>query len=48
MKMKAGGRDAQVLGLVTDKTLAGGKGTPERCKYCGEVGGHTGQCPVVS
>lgn len=36
------------LGLVT-KTVAGGNGIPEKpCPYCGLVGGHTGQCPVVS
>ena len=47
---KGGGRHApgQDLGLVTNPQGAGGTRSPEACKYCGVVGGHTGQCPVVS
>ncbi len=42
---KGGGIDEAQLGLVTVKPLAGGSTV---CKYCGEIDGHTGQCPVVS
>jgi hypothetical protein len=45
---RGGDRDAQGLGLVAGKTLAGGKGTPQPCHYCGEIGGHTSDCPVIS
>lgn len=44
-------RRTRVLGLVADKPVAGGNGTgsPEApCKYCGIVGGHTADCPVIS
>ncbi len=41
--------DEARLGLVTRKPLAGGKGSlGSPCQYCGEVDGHTAQCPVVS
>lgn len=48
--MQGGGgtREAQ-LGLVGASTLAGeGCPTSEPCHFCGETGGHTAQCPVVS
>lgn len=47
---KGGGSDAQLLGVVTGASLAGGKGSRNDlpCKYCGTVGGHTGQCPTIS
>lgn len=38
---RGGGRHAEVLGLVT-------KQPPTACSYCGVVGGHSGQCPVIS
>jgi hypothetical protein len=40
---------ASRLGVVKD-AVAGGNGGPacDACKYCGEVDGHTAQCPVVS
>ena len=49
-QMKGGGSDEAHLGLVSRGSLAGGKGslTGPPCKYCGEIGGHTAQCPVVS
>lgn len=43
-----GESDAAQLGLVSEHPLAGGKGSDSPCRYCGEIGGHTGQCPVVS
>ncbi len=49
LQMKGGGSDEARLGLVTRKPLAGGKGSlGPPCQYCGEVDGHTAQCPVVS
>ena len=50
-----GGSDARqrleaAVGVVGPRrSLAGGQGsTSTACRCCGEVGGHTGQCPVVS
>lgn len=50
-----GGSDARqrleaAVGVVgLRRSLAGGQGsTSTACRYCGEVSGHTGQCPVVS
>ena len=46
---KGGGSDEAQLGLVMRGSLAGGQGLPgPPCRYCGEVDGHTAQCPVVS
>lgn len=45
--VEGGGRHAPCLGLVT-ATVAGGNGSSEPCKYCGIVGGHNGNCPVIS
>lgn len=43
------GSDEARMGVVRAReSLAGGKGSGLPCRYCGEVGGHTGQCPVVS
>ena len=49
-QLKGGESDAASLGLVTRGSLAGGQGslTGSPCRYCDLVGGHTGQCPVVS
>ena len=48
-QVKGGGSDEAQLGLVMCGSLAGGKGSSgPPCRYCGEVDGHTGQCPVVS
>lgn len=49
---KGGGSDEVArLGLdrLTGEALAGGKGLPDPpCTYCGIVGGHNGNCPVIS
>ena len=50
-QLKGGEPDDARLGLVNRRrSLAGGKGsvTGSPCKYCGQVDGHTAQCPVVS
>lgn len=52
-KPEGGEQDAhQGLGVVTGKTLAGGKGTsasPKPCNYCGQPDPyHTADCPVIS
>lgn len=48
--MKGGGSDGlHHLGLVVDEPLAGGEGSSgPPCDFCGEIDGHTGQCPVIS
>lgn len=46
-----GGPDEAQLGLasVALNARAGGAGsTSTVCHYCGEIDGHTGQCPTVS
>lgn len=44
-----GGTDEPRVGLVIEQAVAGGNGsTTEPCKYCGEIDGHTAQCPTVS
>jgi hypothetical protein len=48
---RGGGRDAQQeLGLVTSRAGAGDtdQRRAEACKYCGIIGGHTADCPVIS
>lgn len=51
-QMRGGGSNAARMGLVADgeQGLGTCSSTPSGppCAYCGEVGGHTGQCPVVS
>lgn len=50
-RRRGGGPDeAQRLGLVTKQPRTGGTGASsgDRCPYCGQVNGHTAQCPVVS
>lgn len=52
--MRGGESDEARLGVVTGKPVAGGNGTirspepPAKCKYCRVVGGHNGNCPMVS
>jgi hypothetical protein len=44
---RGGDRDAQGMGLVNSGRQSTGD-SADPCKYCGIVGSHTSDCPVVS
>jgi hypothetical protein len=49
-RVEEAGRHQQRLGVVSSRSLAGGKGSSSGspCKYCDLAEGHTGQCWTVS